>query len=75
MLQNSADQIQSEKNYLLASHIDGAWERQVWSARNMLSPLEDTQSKFGWGITEYIVCWSERYYQIEAISGGGNHSL
>ena len=32
-------QIQPEKNYQLASHIGGAWERQVWSARNMLSPL------------------------------------
>ena len=42
MLQNSADWIQWKRNPPLASHMGGVWERQIRSARNILSSLMKT---------------------------------
>ena len=43
MLQNSADWIQWKRNPPLASHMGGVWERQIQSARNILSSLMKTK--------------------------------
>ena len=42
MLQSSADWIQWKRNPPLASHMGGVWERQIRSARNILSSLMKT---------------------------------
>ena len=42
MLQNSVDWIEWKRNTPLASHIGGVWERQIRSARNILSSLMKT---------------------------------
>ena len=42
MLQNSTDWIQWKRNPPLASHMGGVWERQIRSARNILSSLMKT---------------------------------
>ena len=43
MLQNSADWIQWKRSPPLASHMGGVWERQIQSARNILSSLMKTK--------------------------------
>ena len=43
LLQNSADWIQWKRNPPLASHMGGVWDRQIRSARNILSPFMKTQ--------------------------------
>ena len=42
MLQNSAYWIQCKRNPPLASHMGGVWERQIQSARNILSSVMKT---------------------------------
>ena len=41
-MQNSAYWIQYKRNPPLASHMGGVWERQIQSARNILSPVMKT---------------------------------
>ena len=43
LLQNSADWIHWKRNPPLASHMGGVWDRQIRSARNILSPFMKTQ--------------------------------